>query len=404
MSAIDNAFIRAYTTDTAAIAPGGSAPPRPVPARRSQPTARANIASKTADSARSPQADSARSPQEIAPTFQQTASDNPAAKPGRPHFVRPSPRPIMDNAVVPAPHLDLASFAQSITTLDVHKPEPPTPVRIDPPAVARHAPHRVSPAARTAVDNPSSFFPEFVAIATEVVAPDEMADSTSERPTPRPAYEVDRFSWPETCEALIARIGPQADDLAHELLAEAALGRKVIAVSGCAREEGETTLALVLARRLAVAGAKVAIVDANFAAPQLATRLGLVVGIGWETVLALPEKTSLWQTMVESLEDRLTVVPLASRSRLQMTGQIASRLAASLAELRNAFEIVLVDAGPVSTVESQANWLTARDNGIDAAILISDVRSAMAERLTAVSRRLQDANIAPLGVVENFCA
>ena len=43
-------------------------------------------------------------------------------------------------------------------------------------------------------------------------------------------------------------------------------------------------------------------------------------------------------------------------------------------------------------------------NGIDAAILLSDVRSTAAERLTAVSRRLQDANIAPLGVVENFCA
>jgi hypothetical protein len=180
MSAIDNAFIRAYTTDTAAIAPGGSAPPRPVPARRSQPAARANIASKLADSA--------RSPQEIPPTFQQTASDNPAAKPARPHFVRPSPRPNLDNAVVPAPHLDLASFAQSITTLDVPKPDAPTPVRIDPPAVARHAPHRVSPGLRTAVDDSSSFFPEVAAKATEAVAPDEMADSSSERPMPRPAY------------------------------------------------------------------------------------------------------------------------------------------------------------------------------------------------------------------------
>jgi Mrp family chromosome partitioning ATPase len=367
MSTIDNAFIRAYTTDTAATAPrGASAPPRPAPVA------------------------AGRSPS--------------AAKPARPHFVRSAPRQNLDNAVVPAPHLDLASFAQSITTLDAPEPEAPTRVRIDPPAVARRASHRGSLSAPTAVDDSSSLFPELAAITTEAVAPDETADSSSEQSTPRPAYEVDRFSWPQTCEALIARIGPLADDLAHELLAEAALGRKVIAVSGCAREEGETTLALVLARRLAVAGAKVAIVDANFAAPQIAARLGLVIGIGWETVLALPEKTSLWQTMVESLEDRLTVVPLASRSRLQMTGEIASRLAASLAELRDAFDIVLVDAGPISAVEPQANWLTARDNGIDAAILLSDVRSAAAERLTAVRRRLQDANIAPLGVVENFCA
>jgi Mrp family chromosome partitioning ATPase len=385
MSAIDNAFIRAYTTDTAAIAPRRSAPPQPSVNGHIQPPAMTKSASKT----------------EISQASQRSAAGTPAGRPARPHFVRPAPRPNQDNAVVPAPHLDLASFAQSITTLDAPKPEPPIPVRIDPPAVARHAPHKIPLGARGAIDDSISTYPQLAAI--EPVAADGVIELQSEYPAPRPAYEVDRFTWPETCEELIARIGPQADDLAHELLAEAALGRKVIAVSGCAREEGETTFALVLARRLAIAGAKVAIVDANFVAPQLAARLGLVIGIGWETVLALPEKTSLWETMVESLDDRLTVVPLASRSRLQMTGEIAARLAASLAELRDAFDIVLVDAGPAGAAEPQSNWLSARGNGIDAAILLSDVRSAMAERLASVSRRLLDANIAPLGVVENFC-
>jgi Mrp family chromosome partitioning ATPase len=388
MSAIDNAFIRAYTTDTAAIAPRRSAAARPAPASRNQPPATANGAPQTA----------------IPPGSARSAAGNPTAKPARPHFVRPAPRPNVENTVIPAPHIELAAFAHSVTTLDAPRPAASRAVRIDPPAIARHAPHAISLAAGTTPDASASAASELATISAERIAAEATADLNGEPLWPRPAYEVDRFSWPDTCDALIAKIGPQADELAHELLAEAALGRKVIAVSGCAREEGETTLALVLARRLAIAGAKVAIVDANFAAPQLAARLGLVIGIGWETVLALPEKTSLWETMVESLDDRLTLVPLASRSRLQMTGEIAARLAASLSELREAFDIVLVDAGPVSTAEPHANWLSARGNGIDAAILLSDVRSAMAERLSAVSRRLLDANIAPLGVVENFCA
>ena len=194
-----------------------------------------------------------------------------------------------------------------------------------------------------------------------------------------------------------------ADELCQELMAEAALGRKVIAVSGCARNQGTTTLALLLGRRLAAAGAKVALVDADFAAPRLAGQLGLVIGIGWETVLALPEKTPLFETLVESLEDRLTVVPLASRSRLQPTPEITARLTDCLGQLRGAFDIVLIDAGPAAA-ESPSGWLAARGNGIDAAILVGDVRAAAADRIAIAGRRLMDANIAALGVAENFCA
>src|SRR5205085_1354379 len=111
----------------------------------------------------------------------------------------------------------------------------------------------------------------------------------------------------------------------------------------------------------------------------------------------------IWDTMIESLEDRVTIVPLASRSRLQMSEEIAARVADGLAELRESFDVVLVDAGPLSA-DQQTGWLASRANGLDAAILLSDVRSAAAGGLTAVSRRFADARIAPLGIAENFCA
>jgi Mrp family chromosome partitioning ATPase len=374
MSAIDNAFIRAYT--------GESNTAEPPVAKRSAP----------------------------ATSAQGTA----AGKPGRPHFVNKAPRSTTESTIVPAPHINLSSFAHSVSTFDMPKPPKMVAVRIDPPAVARRAPHKAPGAAPTttskapAIKSASAVtaarqIEDVVNKAKQSIAVEATADSQTATPKIRAAYEVDRFTWPETCETITSRVATEADELAHELLAEAALGRKVVAVSGCGRDEGQTTIALVLARRLAIANGKVALVDANFADPQLAARLGLVIGIGWESALALPEKTSLAATMVESLEDRLTIVPLGSRSRLNVTPIIAARVTECLAELRDSFDIVLLDAGPVEN-SPQFHWLTAQDSGIDAAVLISDARAAANERLTAAGRKLLDSKIAPLGIVENFCA
>ena len=56
----------------------------------------------------------------------------------------------------------------------------------------------------------------------------------------------------------------------------------VVAIAGSARESGVTTLTLSLARALAQAGKKVALVDANMDDPQLAERLGVSVCAGWD--------------------------------------------------------------------------------------------------------------------------
>ena len=402
MSAIDNAFIRAFKADAAGVS-GSQAKSADRTARTSAP-ARSNKTTVAPASVRGGT---------IAPAV--------ANKVNRPHFKPSALRSTVEHTIIPAPHIDLSKFAYTVTTLD---PAPAmVPVRIDPPAVAHRKPHVASGLGA----RDSGLGQKATTTATESILSHPHPDSTSSwhagplpegegvvasapRPAPRtthhdhrPALEVDRFSWPEPNDALIERVGSQADELAQELMAEAALGRKVIAVTGDARGAGATTLALVLGRRLAKAGAKIAIVDADFAAPQLAGRLGLVIGIGWETVLAMPEKTSLWETMVESIEDRLTVVPLASRSRLTVSGEIAERLADCLGQLSEAFDLVLVDVGPMSLTDPQASWLTATGNGLDAAILACDVRSAEAERLTVLSRRLMDANIPALGVAENFC-
>ncbi len=158
---------------------------------------------------------------------------------------------------------------------------------------------------------------------------------------------------------------------------------------------------------MAATGAKLLAVDADFSSPQLASRLGMAIETGREQSLAAPDGVSPWETMIESLDDRLTIAPLAPRTRLNVTVDVAERAAQMLNELQARFDAVLVDAGPLlaspeETPELQGLFAAAGSFG--AAVIVADVRADDRQRLTALSRRLQDANIAPLGVAENFCA
>ena len=57
-------------------------------------------------------------------------------------------------------------------------------------------------------------------------------------------WQVDQFTWPRLCRRLIARAAGELDRLADALLAANSQGQKVLAVAGCRRGEGATTLLL----------------------------------------------------------------------------------------------------------------------------------------------------------------
>ncbi len=226
---------------------------------------------------------------------------------------------------------------------------------------------------------------------------------------PRAAYEVDHFAWPELCDTLAGQISDQLDPLAEQLLSESALGRKVIGLIGSRTGEGRTTLALVLARRLADSGAKVLLVDADFESPEMAARLGLGIQSGWPQALAGGH--SPWEAMIESLDDRLAILPLAPRTAFGAAATVdandapADVLRPHLDTLRQHFDVVLVDAGATKASHSAANETDPLSlaAGFDGAILVADARAASVSRLTDIHRRLLDANIVPLGVAETFC-
>jgi Mrp family chromosome partitioning ATPase len=422
MSAIDNAFIRAYSLDS--VAASG--------------TAHAGVPSHRAPAMASESAPLGQ-PSKPSAVLDNALTNSPATMPVA-EFVR---------SVVPAPHIRLAPFIHTTTTL-----EPPAAIQdsanlevqeSDPTVISAEAnaepppaeeattnfdlPEITTPAAGSAANasssgqdlsRPSLDFESRTDSPTTLArtSPPPLplpaivaAKSDLEEETSRAAFDVDHFAWPEVCNALLEKRASDFARLAGQLVTESALGRKVVAITGSRRGDGRTTLALTLARRLATSAVKIVLVDADFEAPQLAARLGLTVQSGWEKVLndGLP----VWEGLIESLKDRLSLLPLAPRP-LSGAGQplaadfVARNVAIirqHLETLRKYFDVVLVDAGAIKSARSDAKLRgpLALAGSLDAAILVSDARMAAPGRVADLQRRLSEARITPLGIAENFC-
>ena len=360
MSAIDNAFIRAYTTE------------RTAPSSPSKPAATA-------------------APVKASPA----AAVKPAAAP---------PAPMSLSAARAARAAASSNVAGEIST------SAPTPATLPKPPVSAPAPHfRPAKIATSVPDEPiaeevewNSFHSADSDAATQTEAP--AADEPIQ--PQRAAYEVDQFEWPALCDTLLTQLAGGLDHLAGELVTESALGRKVIAVTGLHRGEGRTTLVLALARRLAAGGVKVLLADADAESPQIAAQLGLDIEQGWDEAAA--NGLTVWDTMIESIGDQLTVLPLAARRgsalRRRESGKSAAPVRSRFESLRPGFDLILVDAGPLEagSVGSRLDKPAALA-GCDAALLVCDVRQTKPAELADAQRRLLDASVTPLGVVENFC-
>lgn len=211
----------------------------------------------------------------------------------------------------------------------------------------------------------------------------------------QPALEVDQFRWPDACQCIVAFAGGALDQCARKILNAARSGRRVVMVSGHERGEGRTTFLLCLAQRLSVIGVKTALVDGDFANPQLARRLGLVPETGWDDVLA--GEVELAEVMIDSLQDKLSLVPAVGR--LRSTGQIQPQAwTAALDALRTHYQVVLLDTPPADDFLA---WESGAIAGIDSAIVVQ--RGAAPRSTTPrIARELRVRDICPVGHIQNF--
>ena len=215
-----------------------------------------------------------------------------------------------------------------------------------------------------------------------------------------PTFEVPRFAWPVLVRNLISSSLSEFTALGTELASRAGEGRKTLLVSSSRRGEGRSTLILALAHVAAAKGLRVALVDADFQHPQLAELLNVVPQVGWEDVLSGAQP--LAEALVESVEEQITLLPLAEPIE-ELSTLAGGRAGVSLSELRENFDLVLVDAGPLDTdgaaIDLAGALVGAR---IDDALVVRETGRTSDDQVQAAGRRLAAAGIGRWEVVENF--
>jgi len=209
----------------------------------------------------------------------------------------------------------------------------------------------------------------------------------------RPALEVDCFAWPPICGTLDEHFGGAIDGFAAELARASSEGRQVLAFSSQTRGTGRTTLIAWVARHLASQGYTVALVDADFEKPDLATHLGLAVQAGLESVL-LGDRV-VEEVLVRSIEDNLTLLACCE-SQAAENPIARMQLVGVLNELRSAYQIVLVDAGPAGSPATVATL------GIDNFFWLFDGSAVDAAGAEREARSALDRSGLVAGLVENF--
>ncbi len=373
MTAIDRAFIRAYSDDP--MPSGPVAPPREFAAVSAETSAR------------------------LAPAATRAAPNPPAAR--TPVASAPAP------STVPRPHANFSPLPQRHFVERTSVSSENAPGHFDGSLEAlstlessplRHGITSVSSPNDSLASESRETLRIVRSTATATRSFAQRAPLATDRP--KAAYEVDAFVWSPVCDRLLATAGAQLEHVGDRLAAD--LEQRVVAITANRPGIGATTVAQCLARALARAGASVCLIDADFRGPDLTGRLGLNVESGLEKVLSGSLRPA--EVMVESLADRLIAVPLAGRMDLAEVEQTKLRQTLTLGQLREQFHVVLIDAGPLEDRASAALGLLSSSAAIDAALVVHDCRASDRHAVRQTCRALDELHVRTLGILENRCA
>ena len=171
---------------------------------------------------------------------------------------------------------------------------------------------------------------------------------------------------------------------------------RAILVTSAVPNEGKSVTACNLAITLAEAGKRVIVIDADLRRPSIATYLGLPNGAGLTSVLlgtaTVGESTQVWGG---DLFTALTSGPIPPNPTTLLGSE---QLRCLLADLRTAYDVVIVDSPPVLPV-ADAAVLAAACDGVAVVVRYGKTRR---EQLRGTVQALSNAGVPILGTVLNL--
>ena len=173
-----------------------------------------------------------------------------------------------------------------------------------------------------------------------------------------------------------------------------------LAVMGCGRGPGTTTISMFVARVLAAKSKRVLLVDADLSKPDLTTRLGLPATLSWMNVIN--ENHKCGDAIVRSIHTGICVMPVSRlAARVTWPDYIYDCLAGILDGVRRHFDVVIIDIGPSSQLIRE---LSRPNLLVDSAMLVHNVRIPDRSLYVRNQNELNSFGIKKLVVAENFAA
>jgi receptor protein-tyrosine kinase len=171
---------------------------------------------------------------------------------------------------------------------------------------------------------------------------------------------------------------------------------RAIVITSSVSGEGKTTASTNLALALAQAGRRVLLVDGDLRRPRVAQLMGMDGSIGLTTVLV--GRTKLEESIQKHAESGVHV--LASGPTPPNPSEILQANATHdlLGRLRDAYDVVIIDAPPLLPVADAALLATAADG----AIIVTRHGKTTHDQLEASAHRLASVGARTFGVVLNM--
>lgn len=172
--------------------------------------------------------------------------------------------------------------------------------------------------------------------------------------------------------------------------------QRVFVVSSSLPSEGKSTTAVSLAITLALAGHKVALVECDLRRPLIAKRLGLDGAVGTTSVLiGKIQLADAMQSYADTGLDVLACGPIPPNPSELLQSNAMEKM---LGELRDSYEIVILDAPPLLPV-TDAALLSAQADG--ALVVVRHGRTTR-DQLRHAIERIEAVDAKAIGVVINL--
>lgn len=183
-------------------------------------------------------------------------------------------------------------------------------------------------------------------------------------------------------------------NLAASVLQAADSGEvRTVALVSALPNEGKTTASIGLARTAAMSGMRVVLVDADMRRPSIAQALGLRPAAGLQQVLE--GDATLDEALIDDIDSPMTILPMLRAGPAASNALAGDAFDRLLAELKDRFDLVILDASPVLPVVDGrlvakkadatvllVRWLKTPDEAVEMAV---HMLQALGVRMTGVA-------------------